>query len=294
MSARAAGTMLCIVAGVAYGSVGIFGKLAIEEGLSVPAMLATRFTIAALILWGVTAVLGARLRPTARTAGVGILLGLVVYAAQAGFYFWSLTRLDAAFTILLVQIAPLLVAVGAVTFGRERLTRALLVSLPIALVGTALIAGGAPSGSADGFGILLALLCAVAYAAYMLLSHALVASVHPVPLSAAVCTGSAIAFGVAALVHDGIPHPSPRGWVLIVALALIGTVIAITALAAGNARVGPSTAVLLETVEPLTATVLAYIVLGERLGAQQWLGAALVVGAVILLAGGWERLRRSG
>ena len=288
------GGALCILAGVAYGSVGIFGKLALDEGLSVPAMLSARFALAALILWGITAALGPAVRPTARDVRRAVALGLVVYGAQAGFYFWSLTRLDAAFTILLVQVAPVLVAVGAVAFGRERLSRALLVSLPIALIGTALVASGASVGSADALGVVLALLCAVAYAAYMLLSHAVVATVHPVPLSAAVCTGSALAFGGWAIVRGELPHTGAAGWGLIVALALIGTVAAITALAAGNARVGPSTAVLLETVEPLTATILAYIVLGERLQPLQWVGAALVVVAVVVVSGGLGRRHRSG
>jgi drug/metabolite transporter (DMT)-like permease len=52
--------------------------------------------------------------------------------------------------------------------------------------------------------------------------------------------------------------------------------------------------VLLETVEPLTATMLAYIVLGERLQPVQWLGAALVVLAVVVVSGGLRRAHRSG
>lgn len=284
MTPRQLGVVLCVVAGASYGSVGIFGKLALDEGVGVPAMLATRFTIAAIILWAVVAIIGGPLRPTRRSVRNGLVVGAVIYAAQAGFYFWSLTRLDAAFTILLVQIAPVLVAVGAVAFGRERLTRALIVSLPIALAGTALVAGAAPSGQADAIGIVLALLCAVAYAAYMLVSHAVVESMHPIPLAACVCTGTAAVFIVwAVAVGDPLPA-SAIAWTIIVALAIVGTVIAITALAAGNARVGPSTAVLLETTEPLTATILAYAVLGERLAPLQWVGAALVVASVVAVS----------
>ncbi len=284
MTPRQIGVVLCVVAGASYGSVGIFGKLALDEGVGVPAMLATRFTIAAIILWTVVAIVGRPLRPTRRAVRNGLILGAVVYAAQAGFYFWSLTRLDAAFTILLVQIAPVLVAVGAVAFGRERLTRALIVSLPVALIGTALVAGAAPSGSADQIGIILALLCAVAYAAYMLASHVVVESLHPIPLAACVCSGTAGVFVVwAIIVGDPLPA-SAVGWTIIVSLAIVGTVIAISALAAGNARVGPSTAVLLETTEPLTATMLAYAVLGERLAPLQWVGATLVVAAVVAVS----------
>lgn len=269
---------------MAYGATGIFGKLALEDGLSVAGMLSARFVIAAVVLWAVVAAMGAGVRPSRRGLAVGIGLGLVVYAAQAGFYFWSLTRLDAAFTILLVQVAPALVALGAVVFGRERLTPTLLVCLPIAFVGTALIATGARVGSYDGLGVLLALCCAVAYAAYMLLSHATMERVHPVTLAASVCTGSALAFSAVAVTTGALPRTDGTGWALILAMALVSTVVAITFLAMGTARVGPSTAVLLQTVEPLTATVLALAILGERLEPIQWLGAVLILGAVTALA----------
>lgn len=284
MSPRSAGVLLCVASAMAYGATGIFGKLAIDEGLSVAGMLAARFAIAAVVLWVIVAAMGGAVRPSRRGVAVGVALGLVVYAAQAGFYFWSLTRLDAAFTILLVQVAPALVALGAVVFGRERLTPTLLVSLPIAFVGTALVATGARVESFDGVGVLLALCCAVAYAAYMLLSHATMERVHPVPFAASVCTGSALAFGTVAIATGTLPRTGGAGWTLILAMALIATVIAITFLAMGTARIGPSTAVLLQTVEPLTATVLALMILEERLQPLQWLGAALILGAVVALA----------
>ena len=79
-----------------------------------------------------------------------------------------------------------------------------------------------------------------------------------------------------------------RGWALIGALALFSTVIAVTALAAGTARVGPSTASTLSTFEPLVATVLAVIVLDERLAALQLLGGVLVVTSAVIVSVRWQ------
>ena len=293
MTRRTVGTALCVLSAASYGATGIFGKLAYEEGLSVTELLAARFGIAAVVLWGVVGVLGPEVRPSRRGAAAGIGLGVVVYAAQTGFFFWSLTRLDAALAVLLVYVAPVLVAVGAVAFGRERLTRAQLVALPVALAGTALVAAGSGIGQVDGIGVLLAFACAVAFAAYMLLSHAVVGRVHPVALSACVCTGCALSFMTAATIAGTFPtHTTGWGWVLIGALALFSTVIAITALAAGTARVGPSTASILSTFEPLVATILAVVVLDERLAPLQAAGGVLVAAAVIIVNVRWQR--RSG
>ena len=53
---------------------------------------------------------------------------------------------------------------------------------------------------------------------------------------------------------------------------------------AGLKRVGPTTASILSTVEPVVTVGLAFVVFGELLGALQLLGGALVVGAVLVLA----------
>ncbi len=291
MSRRALGVLFCLISAVAYGTAGIFGKLAFEEGLSVSALLSARFVIAAVMMWVLVFALGEPARPSRRGVAVGLVLCSLAYIGQTGAYFSSLERIDAALTILLAHVAPVFVALGAVLFGRERLSRLTLVSLPIAVGGTALIALGALNGPvrADGVGIMLALLCALTYAAYILLSHAVVGEMNPITLTAWVTTGVAVAFCGSAVATGDLPDTTARGWLLIVGLAVFSTVIAITFLAAGTAVVGPSVAVLLSTLEPVTATALALAVLGESLTAIQWVGGVLVIASVVILAGPWDR-----
>jgi len=52
---------------------------------------------------------------------------------------------------------------------------------------------------------------------------------------------------------------------------------------AGLKRVGPTTASILSTVEPVVTVVLAFAVFGELLGTLQLLGGALVLAAVLVL-----------
>ena len=53
---------------------------------------------------------------------------------------------------------------------------------------------------------------------------------------------------------------------------------------AGLPKVGPSTAAIISTVEPLVSVAMAMLWFGERLGVVQILGGALVLAAVVLLA----------
>lgn len=285
MSQRTVGTFLCILSACSYGATGIFGKLAFDEGLTVTGLLAARFSLAAIVLWLLVAALGRGSRPSRRGAAAGIALGVVAYSAQTGLFFLALTRLDAGLAVLLVYIAPVLVAIAAVLFGREQLSRAQVAAVVVAVCGTALVATGGGVGKVDGLGMAFAFGCAVAFTAYMLLSHAVVGRVNPVALSASVCTGCALSFLTAAGASGHLPiHTTGKGWLLIGALALFSTVIAVTTLAAGTARVGPSTATILATFEPVVATILAVVVLGERLAALQVVGGLLVLASALIVS----------
>jgi drug/metabolite transporter (DMT)-like permease len=73
------------------------------------------------------------------------------------------------------------------------------------------------------------------------------------------------------------------GWSWLACLAVVSTVAAIGLFFAGLRRVGPTTASILSTAEPLVTVLLALLVFGEMLGAVQLLGGALVLGGVLVL-----------
>jgi len=54
-----------------------------------------------------------------------------------------------------------------------------------------------------------------------------------------------------------------------------------TAFLAGMALVGPTRASVLSSLEVIVTLVLAFLLLGERLGPRQWAGAGLILGAVV-------------
>ena len=67
-------------------------------------------------------------------------------------------------------------------------------------------------------------------------------------------------------------------------MAVVSTAVPIVAFFAGLARVGPSAAAILSSFEPVVTVALAYLVFSEVLSGVQIAGAALVLGAAVLLA----------
>jgi drug/metabolite transporter (DMT)-like permease len=291
---RSSGTFMCLVSGAAFGAMAIFGKLAYDEGANVATLLTIRFAIAAVLFWGLVLAAGALpdVRAlTRRDAGLGLALGAFGYSAQAGCYFAALQHVDASLLSLLLYTFPAMVAAAAVALGRERLDARRLAALVIASSGLVLVVAGAGTGALDPLGVALGVGAAVVYSTYILVSEGIAGRVRPQVLAALVCTG-ATAMLAASTTAIGQLHPgalTSAGWGWLAAVAVISTVVAISLFFAGLRRVGPTTASILSTVEPLVTVVLAFVVFGETLGAIQIAGGALVLAAVFVL-----QAKRSG
>jgi drug/metabolite transporter (DMT)-like permease len=100
-----------------------------------------------------------------------------------------------------------------------------------------------------------------------------------------VCTGAAMPLiaGSALLGELRPGELTVAGWCWLTCLAVVSTVVSISLFFAGLPRVGPTTASILATVEPLVTVLLAFRVFGETLAAVQIVGGALVLAAMLVL-----------
>ncbi len=282
----ATGALLCLASATAFGAMGIFGKLAYDEGATVGTLLAGRFGLAAVLLWLVVMVAdrGRGLRSISRRdVGIALALGAVGYGAQAGGYFAALERLDASLLALLVYTFPVMVTVTAIALRREPASRRTLVALALASAGLVLVLAGAAAGALDALGTALGLGAAVVYTAYILISEGVAARLGPLALSTLVCTGAATTLTLTGLAGGDLDpgRVSAAGFGWLGGLAVVSTVGAIALFFAGLRRVGPSAASILSTLEPVVTVGLAFVAFGESLGPAQLAGGALVLSAVL-------------
>jgi drug/metabolite transporter (DMT)-like permease len=285
-SSHRKGVALCVASAVGFGLMAVFAKEAYEDGVSVLTLLALRFTIAAGAFWLIVAARRTQhAAPARRTAMAGLALGAVGYAAQAGGYFAALTRIEASLTALLLYVYPGLVFLGALALGRDHVDRRRMTALVLAVGGAALVLAGSGTGHLDALGVALALGSAVAYSIYILVADDVTKRIDAFRLSALIATGAAATLWTAGLVSGSIDLDfAAGGWGWIAALALASTVLPISAFLVGLPKIGPSTAAIVSTVEPMVSVGMAMLWFGERLGEVQIVGGALVLGAVVLLA----------
>ncbi len=277
---RLTGVALALASAAGFGVMPVLGKVAYDDGAEPVGVLAVRFALAAAVLLVLARLLGQPL-PRDRRLGTLALLGGVGYVGQALCYFNALERISAGLTALLLYVFPALVVVLSAVLLRKWPRPLSAGCVALALAGTALTIGPVQGG--QGSGVALGLGAALVYALYVIASSR-VTGVGAFAMAAVVLSAAALTTGgLAAATRPALPS-SATAWLALVGVALLGTVVAVTAFFGALALIGPSDASVLSTVEPVVSVVVAGLVLGERLSSAQVAGGAVVLLAVAVLA----------
>jgi drug/metabolite transporter, DME family len=288
----AVGTALIVGSAIAFALDGPVARAAYQQGLDPATFGFWRASAGMVVLggWLVT-----RMRPgtfTAvrqmrRAAAVRLALAAVAGLGLNLALFEAFARLPVAVAVAAFGCYPLFVAVWEAACGRSRAGVAGLGVAVVAIIGLALLMRPDPSVSAPAAGLLLALLAAVLHATYILLGRGGWGEVGD---SAAafmiVATGAAgLSTLTAATRHSTVLAPVTDfglTGLLLFEGALAGAAAPLLFLA-GLRRIGATQTAVLSLCEPLTATLLAAVVLRQMPAPSQLLGAALLVGASIAI-----------
>jgi drug/metabolite transporter, DME family len=277
------GAIQVVASAVGYGLLGIFGKRAYEAGMKPGELLALRFLLASTALWGYMLIARrSLLRISVRQLMACAALGAFGYAVFSTLYFRALEGLSASLTVLLLYTNPVIVTLGARLFFKEQVTRAQWLALPVVLTGLVMLLwGGLSIGRAGA--IAFALGSAIIYAVYILATSRLLVSVNPLAAGLYIMTAATVALVLwtpSAL--QRADELSAAAWGSIIGLALISTVAPMLLFLLGLEKLTNTEASLLSAVEPVTATIAAALLLGERLTWAQMIGGLLVLFALAI------------
>ena len=271
---RAAELALVGIAAV-WGLTFVMVKDAVAE-LPTMAFLAYRFLPAALIV----AVVFRRGLARLDAAGwrVGILMGAFL---TAGYVFQTLgleatSASNAGFiTGLMVVLTPLL---GAVLLS-QRIEPIAWGAALVAAVGLYLLSGTAGlNARGDG----LVLLCAISFAAHILVTDRAVRG-HDIGalLAVQLAVTGLFCLGAAALLGQ---LEVPRGatvWSALLVTSLVASALGFFVQTYAQQHAPPARTALILASEPAFAGLFGYLLAGDRLGALGWLGAALIMAAIV-------------
>ena len=212
---------------------------------------------------------------------VASALALAVHFAA---WIASLEHTSVASSVVLVTTSPLLIAAVSRVAYRERLTAPVAGGIALGVMGSLVLAlGDRAAGESELFGDLLALLGAVAAAAYFLIGRRVRMQLSNVSYVAIVYPASAVAL-LAAVAATGTPITGFDASTYAM-LALIGLVPQLLGHTSLNWALGHLSATLVAVAvmaEPVGATLLAWLVLGEAPPPASVAGGGLVLTGVYL------------
>jgi drug/metabolite transporter (DMT)-like permease len=274
---------MVLASAASFGTLPVLVKFAYSTGLTPLQALTYRFLLGALGLHALALLRGENAGQLGlRRAAQFLLLGGIGYAAQSGAFFAALCCLPASLVELVAYAYPSLVAGGAWLLFRRPVGGRRALALAISFGGVALLVGGVRLQA--GLPLLLAIASPFLYAAYILVGERLMREASALTASATVHTGAAVSLLAVLLLAGQPPVPrNPASWPVLVLLALVPSMIAISLFLAGLPRIGAPQAALLSTIEPVVTLALAATLLGDRLSPGQLLGAAAVVLAVVIV-----------
>ncbi len=293
ISKSAKGYLFVIAAALLWASSGAAGKGLFETGISPFDLVQIRVTIASGILLLLLSAIAPR-KLLIKPADLGYLffLGGVIMSLAQLTYFYAISKIQVVAAVLLQYLSPVIVAVYSMVFWKERLTVVKLTALIFAISGCYLVVGAYNISllQMNRVGIMSGLAAALAYAAYALLGEKAMHKYDP-------WTVVFYSLFFAAVTLDVVFPPfkpiyaeySVTQWTWICYISIFGTIFPFGLYFLGIDYLRSTSAMITATLEPITAGVMAYVFLGEKLQPPQMVGGALVLAAILLLQAGKER-----
>jgi drug/metabolite transporter (DMT)-like permease len=276
------GILLIAISAASFGTLAVFGRFLYADGLDIFTMLFLRFGCAALLML-VTLLVRREAFPRGKILLQLIGMGALGYVGQSFSYLTAIKYASAGLVALLLYLYPTFVFILSVIVFHEKVTWIKIVAIILALIGTALTVD--PAGG-ELFGILLAIAAALIYSVYIIVGTNVMKHVSVVQSSAVIFASAGAVYGVLMAVN-GVHLPSTNsGWINIVGIVLVATVIPVVTFLAGLDRIGPTNAAMLSTLEPVVTVLLAAWIFGERLQSIALFGGGLILIAVIMLTRG--------
>ena len=283
----ALGYGLAFAAAVIWGSLGIFAKLIYAYGVDPVVLVSLRSSLAFVaLLISLFIASPSQLRIEVKDILFFAVFGFVGITLNHLSYFEALRRTSATTAVIILYTAPAFVALGAAVFYGEQLTKAKITALIMAFAGCFLVAGGYDREliSLNPTGVVLGLIAAITYASYTLLSKYALSkySSWTTVLYAFGFGGFFIMCFAGRNLVQSRNFP-PRVWLLVLCLVLGPTLASYVFYVLSLGYIDAADAGIICMAEPAATTLLAFVVLGETLAGWQLVGAALVLGGILLI-----------
>lgn len=285
------GTLLIILAGIFWGSMGIFVRgLTALAGFTSIQIVCVRLTVAALTFALILLIKDARgFRIRIKDIPLFLGLGFCSILFFTTCYFTAIRMMTLSIAAILLYTSPIWVMLLSLLLFHEKMTRPKFVALVISFLGCIFVSGIGSGGSAvTPAGILIGLGAGLGYGLYSILGTLALRRYSTYTVTAytfiTAAAGSLFISSLPDLWHKITACTSkPYLYILIVLTGLVTAVIPFLLYTLGLEQVEASRAAILATIEPMVATLIGVVVFHEYLTVLSVLGILCILAAIVLL-----------
>lgn len=212
-------------------------------------------------------------------------LGLILYTVTQGAQFLSLWLLPAVTASLVLSFSPIAVAWMGLLWLQERPSPGQWFGLALFLVGALLYLLPLRTDGATLAGLAVALVGLAANAASAVLGRALNRDgrIHPLALTTVSMGIGGLTLLVVGLATQGLPPIPWTGWAVVGWLAVVNTALAFTLWNHTLRTLSAVESSVINNTMLVQIAVLAWVFLGESLGARELVGLALAVAGTLVV-----------
>ena len=286
-----AGAALCWGISASLGRAAFTGRLVTGHALPPigPLILAqTRVTLALVVLGPVLLARrgAARLSMSRADFGRAVLIGVLGVAASNYFYYLAIQKTNVATAIILQYTAPVWVLLYMVARGVQKATAARVVSVALAVVGSALAIGVVGTGGfrINPIGLAAAMAAALSFAYYNIFIPPLLQHHDRWKVLLHILVGSVLCW----LVINPpwrvfAEHYSLAQWTYLTVFSVISVLLPFSFYIAGLQYLDATRAIVTSSLEPVFSILIAALTLGELVRPVQVVGIVVVLAATVLV-----------
>jgi drug/metabolite transporter (DMT)-like permease len=248
---------------------------------------ATRMTLAVAVLGAVLVIRGGS-RMTRRDLIALLGLGVIGMGVYQVLFIEGLARTRAGSVALVLAAVPAFVALIGRLLGIEKISARGWMGIALSLGGIAAVSFGTPSSEsnpASTMGNLMVFSGALCWAAFTVMVKPYANRVGAMQVSAVTMAGGVVPLIVLASPAMLALHWASLGagtWAAVSYSGIGALVIASTFWVRGVRVLGPTRTAMYSNLQPVMAIAVAWLALGEIPVGAQWIGAAAIVGGVLL------------
>ncbi len=283
---RLFGVLFVMLAGAGYGTGPWFAQNLERNGANPMGFLTARFTISAILLIAIRLIrMGTANLPNIQDALKIFLLGAFGFFISPLLYFIALQDIDSGLVVVIFYIYPAIAILLSWIVYKHKPNLVISVCLFTTLAGVWLTAGQVGDGNFSG--IIITFLSAVFHATYVVAAGSIVKKSDPLTMLTIALSGAAVTFIFVSLLGPSSLNPefpiNTQGWLLVVAMALVITILATALFFAGIKRIGPGVTSMVETFEAVVTISIGVMLMNESITTIQILGAVVVLGSIVTI-----------